>query len=305
MKQIGLLGVGSHCRNEHLPALRHLKETRGEDFNLRAVCDLDRNAAEQVAADLGFEQVYDNLDRMLAEAGLDGLIAVTPTSLTCSLTCSILEAGIPVLMEKPLGASLEEAEELVACATRTQTPVMVGMNRRHDPVMKQVAAWIQEHRPSYARAVIHRQFRKEQGFIEDAALHLVDELCALLGPGTLDQVIQVSPGLAESGLATLSFPHSTALVEMLPACGGWEESYLFTGEGFLIHAVPQKEALLRIHKGGKTLFQAPEAAAGRWTTGETEAFFDALLDRAPWTPSPAEVLDSMRLTHAISQEIVL
>jgi predicted dehydrogenase len=302
MKKIGLLGVGSHCRNEHLPALQYLRDTRGSDFFLQAVCDLNRDAAEAVAADLGSQQVYTDLDTMLSEAGLDGIIAVTPTPLTCDLTCRILKAGVPVLMEKPLGADLAEAEQVVATAARTGTPVMVGMNRRHDPVMRQAADWLRGRKVRYARAVIHRQNRRESGFIGDAALHPVDLLCSLLGPGELDRVLPVGPDCGEAAVVHLKFDGAPVILEILPACGGWEESYLFCGDGFTLHAIPQNQVHL-IQGKDKQTFSAPEGPAGRWTTGETAAFLDALAGTAPWSPSPAEVLVAMQLTQQIADAI--
>ena len=184
--RLGLLGVGSHCRNEHLPALRHLTDIRKEQVHLSAVCDLNRAAADEVAADLGFERVFDDLEAMLSAGGLDGIIAVTPIPLTAAITSRIMEAGIPVLMEKPIGSTIEEAETLVKTAVQTGTPVMVGLNRRLDPVMRQVFQWLEERDVQYARAVIHRQHRLEHGFIYDAVLHPVDVLCAALGAGEVE-----------------------------------------------------------------------------------------------------------------------
>jgi len=302
MTSIGLLGVGSHCRNEHLPALRHLVSTRGSEFQLRAVCDLDRGAAEAVATDLGFTRVHTDLDRMLLEEDLDGLIAVTPTSRTCGLTCRILEAGVPVLMEKPLGASLAEARKVVDTATRSGTPVMVGMNRRHDPVMRQAAAWLRNRTVRYAHAVIRRPDRWEAGFIEDAALHAIDLLCGLLGPGGLEHVLPVGPGCGEAARVRLVCGGIPVQLDILPACGCWEEHYSFSGPGFTLHADPQQRARL-MYGGNEQRFTAPEGAAGGWTTGETAAFLDALNGTGPWTPAPAEVLDAMILTRRIAEQV--
>jgi len=301
MKHIALLGVGSHSRNEHIPALQHLLTERN-DFRVRAVCDLNQERAAEAAAGLNASQVIPTVDALLKTSGIDGIIAVTPTLITCGLTCQILEAGIPVLMEKPLGVSLQEAERVVKTAEQTRTPVMVGMNRRHDPVMSQVSKWLLERKVTYARALIHRQHRREKGFIEDAALHPVDVLCGLLGAGRLEQITPVDPACGEAVLAHLRFGDTPVMLEILPACGVWNEEYLFTGNGFSIEARPQKEASLRDRKIRLTT-SAPEGVAGGWTTGETAAFLDALTGAGPWFPTPADVRESMHLTLQIAQQV--
>ncbi|GEM_PF-2649929 len=301
MKHIALLGAGSHSRNEHIPALEYLLQER-KDFRVTAVCDLNHSLASEAASKLGADQVLTDLDALLETPGLDGIISVTPTPLTCELTSRILDAGIPVLMEKPLGASMREADQVVAKAAATGTPVMVGMNRRHDPVIAQIRSWCQERTLTYARAVIRRQNRREVGFIEDAALHPIDLLCGFLGAGTVERVFPIGPDCGEAGVANLRFGTVQVVVEILPACGAWEESYQFCGDGFSIHALPQKEASLRENRA-RHHFTAPEGVEGGWTTGETIAFLNALNGEAPWTPTPAEVRDSMKLTQTISEQV--
>ena len=302
MKQIALLGVGRHSRNEHIPALKHLLEARG-DLRVAAVCDLDQIAASEVANQLHAPIVSPNLSALLETPGIDGIIAVTPTPLTCELTSRILGAGTPVLMEKPLGTSLDEADQIVKVAQQTGTPVMVGMNRRHDPVMKQVRDWSGQHTITYARASIRRKNRREEGFIEDAALHPVDLLCSILGPGSLERFDPIGPGCAEAGIAHLQFGSVSAVLEILPACGIWEESYQFSGDGFSIHAHPQQTAQL-MQEDETVSYSAPEGQEGKWTTGETHAFLDALHGNAPWTPTPSDVRSSMRLTQQIAEAIL-
>jgi predicted dehydrogenase len=300
--RIGLLGAGSHCHNEHLPALRHLQSEPYLNFIPAAVCDLNREAAEAAAASVGFTTIYTSLDRMLTEEDLDGIISVTPTPLTCRLTCRILRAGIPVLMEKPLGVSLDEGEEVVRVARETGTPVMVGMNRQHDPVVRWALDRLAELEltPRYARAEIHRKNRREAGFIEDAGLHAVDCLVAALGKGKVEHVAPLGPDCGEATVAHLRFPNANAVLELLPACGEWREAYTFSGDGFLAHIVPQRSArLLRMNLEPEG-FARPEGPAGGWTTGETRAFIQALAGNGHWTPTPAAVLESMRLVFGIT-----
>jgi predicted dehydrogenase len=240
---------------------------------------------------------------MLTEETLDGIISVTPTPMTCQLTCQILQAGIPVLMEKPLGISLSEGEEVVRIARITGTPVMVGMNRQHDPVVRWALDKLVENTPRYARAVIRRKNRKEEKFIEDAGLHAVDLLMKALGRGRLRDVAAIQPDCGEAVTAHLQFSTATAVLELLPSCGQWLEEYTFSGDGFLMHIIPQKSATFMKAGSEPDGFERPAGVEGAWTTGETIAFLKSLRGEASWSPTPESVLHSMRLTSEISVKI--
>lgn len=69
------------------------------------------------------------LDRRLAEA----VVLATPTALHAPQAIACLEAGLPVLVEKPLADTLEAGARIVETAGRTGVPVLVGHHRRHSP----------------------------------------------------------------------------------------------------------------------------------------------------------------------------
>ncbi len=72
-----------------------------------------------------------NAQSMLADERLDGVIVSTPTEHHCQPTLAALEAGCHVLVEKPIMATLEEAQQVVAKAAARDRHVIVGHHRRY------------------------------------------------------------------------------------------------------------------------------------------------------------------------------
>ena len=93
----------------------------------------------EVGADV---PVYPSIGDALA-AEPDAVIVATPPEAHLEVVEPCLAAGIPVLCEKPLSESFEEAQSMVATARRCETPLLVGMNFRFIPsvqAMKELIA---------------------------------------------------------------------------------------------------------------------------------------------------------------------
>lgn len=125
--RIALIGAGIMGR-QHLSYLRELPHA-----TLCAVVDPSEQA-RLLAAEHGvpcFDELQALLDSRLAQAVIiaNPNAAHVPTALRC------VEAGLPALLEKPVGVSLQEVRELVAAVQRSGVPVLVGHHRRHNPLI--------------------------------------------------------------------------------------------------------------------------------------------------------------------------
>ncbi|NJL32515.1 MAG: Gfo/Idh/MocA family oxidoreductase [Phycisphaerales bacterium] len=139
MLKLVVLGAGNHSRQYHLPALaRYVNDHPGE-VELAALCDLDESLAATMAAQFGFKQIYTNLDEMLRVEKPDGCIAITPISVMAEICARVVHAKIPLLMEKPPGATANEARAIVDLVQKADARVMVSVNRRFDPAC--VSCW--------------------------------------------------------------------------------------------------------------------------------------------------------------------
>jgi len=114
--RLGIVGCGDVAHRWYLPALSGLADR----VELTACCDPRAEAAEAVVHAVESWSpgtvAYTALDRMLDEAGLDAVINLTPAPLHASVTLPCLEAGLHVLSEKPLAASIDEADRLIQAA---------------------------------------------------------------------------------------------------------------------------------------------------------------------------------------------
>jgi predicted dehydrogenase len=125
---IGIIGAGSMAQMTYLPTLKKF-----EDVRLQAICDLDRTKAGFVAQKFGIPVFYGDPQHLLAHPGVDAVLILTPTNSHLALTLMALEAGKPVLVERPIARKADEAEKMVEAARRNKKILMVAMNHRFRP----------------------------------------------------------------------------------------------------------------------------------------------------------------------------
>ena len=79
-------------------------------------------------------RLYNDLDKMLeAETDLDMVTIALPTYLHCWGACKCMEKGINVLSEKPMALTVEQCEEMIACAKKNNVRLMIGQCLRFAP----------------------------------------------------------------------------------------------------------------------------------------------------------------------------
>lgn len=119
----------------HLGAFHAQKYLATPGLRLKYVVDLDRERAERVAAGSGAVVLSDYREL----AGKVDLVSVATPSLThFRLAADLLAAGIDVLVEKPMTATLEEARELTAIAEHSGRILQVGHLERFNPAIVRV-----------------------------------------------------------------------------------------------------------------------------------------------------------------------
>lgn len=86
---------------------------------------------------------FPNLDTMLATDRPDGAIIATPNQMHVAHGLQVLDAGCPLLVEKPLADTSAEAIKLVQAAEAAGQPLLVGHHRRHNPLIAAAKARIE------------------------------------------------------------------------------------------------------------------------------------------------------------------
>lgn len=125
--RLGVVGVG-HLGRHHarLVAL-------SEGATLAAVADLDRARADAAAS--GTSAFVSTDHRQILDR-VDAVTIAVPTVDHLAVARDFLQAGIPVLVEKPMAVSVAEADEMLALAARSGTLVAVGHTERFNPAIE-------------------------------------------------------------------------------------------------------------------------------------------------------------------------
>jgi len=118
-----IVGCGVVTRISHLPAWRGQK-----NVEIVAVCDRDERAARDMAGRAGIRGVHSDFSGMLRQERLDFVDICTPPATHAPLSIEAMEAGLHVLVEKPMAVSLSEADEMVATAKRRGTILCTAHN---------------------------------------------------------------------------------------------------------------------------------------------------------------------------------
>jgi len=121
-----VVGCGGAGRN-HAAGYR-----TAADADFVAVCDLDRERADELAADYDVI-AYDDLDALLDERDPDVVSVATPEKYHVEPTITALEAGADVFCEKIMADSVAGGRRMVETAERTGGTLAVDYNYRHMP----------------------------------------------------------------------------------------------------------------------------------------------------------------------------
>jgi predicted dehydrogenase len=124
--QIALFGAGGIGRT-HIDRI-----TRSDNLNLAAIAD-PSDAGKALAEQLGIRWFADHRSLMDAVKP-QGAVISTPNSLHIPMALDCLERGVPVLVEKPMADTAEQAQKLVDAQARSGVAVLVGHHRRHNPI---------------------------------------------------------------------------------------------------------------------------------------------------------------------------
>lgn len=123
---------------EHLSALRQCPHTTPV-----AVCDLDSERAKRMAKEHK-TTAYTDIDELLSGEQLHWLHICTPVQTHVSLAQTALEAGIPVLIEKPITMTSEELQKLIETADNNDVSLSPVHNHMFDPAMRRAQTLLEE-----------------------------------------------------------------------------------------------------------------------------------------------------------------
>jgi predicted dehydrogenase len=129
-----VVGVGVFGRN-HARVYKEL-EQQGEAVRLVGVVDPDLGRADAVAREFGCRSFGSVSQMLTTHSEIQAASVAAPTAQHLVTARELMEKGIDVLIEKPLAASIAEADELLAAASAHKRVAQVGHLERFNPAVR-------------------------------------------------------------------------------------------------------------------------------------------------------------------------
>lgn len=166
--RIGLIGAGimgaDHARlfAEDVPGT-----------SLQFICDVDAKRAKKIADATGAQNVASDALAVIRDKNVDAVVIAAPDQFHSSLTIACIEAGKPVLCEKPLSQNVNECLVVLAAEeARGKHLVQIGFMRRFDPSYSEIKSLLM--RGDLGRALMfhcfHRNVAPAYGFKASMAI---------------------------------------------------------------------------------------------------------------------------------------
>ncbi len=196
--QLAVVGLGYWGPN----LVRCASEIEGA--NVRAMCDRSATALAKLARRYPNIGGTPDLDRLLEDPEIDGIVLATPVSTHFELGRRCLEAGKHVLVEKPLATSVAEADDLVAAADQAGVVLAVGHVERFNPAVRALKGCIEAEAMGDVLSLVARRVgvfparAEDANVILDLAIHDVDVFRYLLDADRPDDVYS-NAGKARNG----------------------------------------------------------------------------------------------------------
>lgn len=126
--RIGIVGCGGIANNKHFPALMSQKDK----CEIVGFCDIIEERAKTACEKYGSKDAkyYTDYNEMFKDESIDVVHVCTPNVAHCPVTVAAFEAGKHVLCEKPMAATVADAEKMVAAWKKSGKKFTVGYQNR-------------------------------------------------------------------------------------------------------------------------------------------------------------------------------
>ena len=197
MSRVALIGYGLGGRSFHAPIIA---VTRG--LRLEAIVTSDPERRRQASAEHPSARLVEGAEDVFARPQeFDLVVVTTPNRTHVSLARRALEAGLPVVVDKPLAPSSREARELCELARRKKLMLTVYHNRRYDGDFRTVTRLVRDRALGDAHRFESRfeRWRPELkgGWREKADPEEAGGLLFDLGSHLIDQAMQLFGAVAD------------------------------------------------------------------------------------------------------------
>lgn len=242
-----------------------------ENITISAVCSRSEEKGRSFADKHDIPHVFTSLKEMCKSGKIDGVYIATPNAVHHKQTIECLEAGIPVLCEKPLTATYALAEQMVQTSRKNGVLLMEAMKSTVMPNFKRVKEMlpslgaIRQYSAHYGQyssrydkfkaGDIQNAFKPEManGSLMDLGVYTLYPLIALFGMPEEVKAISTNlhTGVDGQGMVLLSYGEMDAVVTFSKITDSYLPSEI-AGEKAALHIshISSPDGVTRITKEG-------------------------------------------------------
>lgn len=198
---IGILG-GGYMGKAHSVAMTSVAAIFDTKLRprLEMICASSPESAERYRKAYGFARATDDWRALVGDEAVEAIVVATPQALHREIAEAAFKLGKPVLCEKPMGASVEDAEAMVAAAEASGVVNLVAYNYIRTPASQyarklveageigEVTCFRGEHTEDFLAdpeaPATWRTSGQANGTMGDLAPHMINAALALAGPIT-------------------------------------------------------------------------------------------------------------------------
>lgn len=299
--RVGLVGCGSIAENAHLPIL-----TAMDNVELLGVCTKHLSNAKDAARKYNIKHAVEDVGQLI-ELGIDSAFVLSPKENHHEHVVQLLNAGIDVFCEKPMGCSLQEMRDQVEVAERTGKGLMIGFNRRYAPVYQKAKHEFATKSPDVIIAQKNRPASEYRATLENA-IHMVDLLRFFCGECVeIEAYSQFTDPYYET-LTTAQMKFENGTIGMLVAdraSGQWMETFEIHGQNKSV-LVDCPDSITVVKDGISHTTNMTPLAMG-WSQvqdimgfrGEVEHFFECLGKGTQFLTNARDSYNTHELMHRI------
>lgn len=316
--KLAFIGFGRHAQTSLYPSIKQL------GYQLAAVATQHLETAAKAAAEYQIPAFYPDYTSMLEKEKPDAVFVAAQYQQQFAIVQDVLAFGAHVFVEKPLGMSVAEAEQISDLATSKNKQVMVGFMKRFAPAYVKAKELLQDKNFGEPLAITEfftsRNFaQNDQEYLLFAASHYVDLLRYYYGE--VETVTGTSINHNGSIMQALSLQFASGAVGSLQFGGSpaWErgaQELLMTGTHGYVRvsgidhvAALSREVTATTQPGWQTVSNQEKTFNTMLTTsggglqalylngfvGEIKHFVESIIANTPVINSAAESLKTMQL----------
>lgn len=127
---VGIIGMGMAFERLHYPAYKKMQDK----YEIKAICDIKKNKADNWRETLSLrpEDIYSDYREMIERDDIDVFDIMVPIELNFEVTEIVAKKRKPIICEKPLAPTIEQAKKASNLPQKYNIPIMIAENYRYN-----------------------------------------------------------------------------------------------------------------------------------------------------------------------------